>query len=239
MKRRHVSAAAISRLAAFSGVIFVVLSMAAPDPNIGIERPSAADVKDFYLENQHSFSIAFLICGLAYAFFLVFLTILRTKLGRAEGGDRTITALAVGAGLLVAGFQVLGTSFWAAPGLALTGDSNAAQVEAAALIAASSNAVIEVATFWRGLLLGAVALVVLKYGALPRWLGWTAAVLAVCALVGAISFVASPLAPVMVVLGFGAYVGFHLWVLLASIVLTVRPGGQSLGEVAHREPARL
>jgi hypothetical protein len=239
MKRRHVSAAAIGRLAALSGVFFVAISMAAPDPNIGIESPSVEEVKDFYLDNAQSFSVAFLLGGLAYAFFLVFLMILRSQLRRAEGGDGTLAALALGAGVLVAGFQVLGTSLWAAPGLELTSRSDPAEVEAAAVLGASSNALVEIATFWRGLLLAAVALVVLRYAAMPRWLGWMAAALAFGALIGAVSFVESALAPVMVVLGFGSYVLFHVWVFLASIVLAVRSGGTFIRHATDREPVPM
>ena len=239
MKRRHVSAAAIGRLAALSGVVFVALIMAAPYPNIGIESPSVEELKDFYLDNEQNFSVAFLLGGLAYAFFLVFLMILRTQLRKAEGRDGTLAALALGAGVLVAGFQVLGTSLWAAPGLELTSQSDAAEVEAAASLAASSNALIEIATFWRGLLLAAVALAVLRYAAMPRWLGWMAAVLAFGALIGAVGFVESPLAPVMGVLGFGSYVLFHFWVFLASIVLAVRSGGTFRRNATDREPVPI
>jgi len=87
-----------------------------------------------------------------------------------------------------------------------------------------------VATFWRGVLLAAVAVVVLRYGALPRWLGWIAGALAIGSLIGSVGFLESPIEPVMTVLGFGSHIGFYFWVLLASIVLTVRLGRASAPE---------
>jgi hypothetical protein len=67
-----------------------------------------------------------------------------------------------------------------------------------------------------GVMLAAIAIVTLKTRALPRWLGWLAAVAA----------------PLLVVNGtlldadFGpAFLLFLLWTLLASVVLTVRPRG--------------
>jgi len=231
MKRPHIVENARGRLAAATGVFFFALVMLAPEPNLGIETPSAEAVKQFYLSNQQSFRASFLLTGLAYAFFLSFLATLRTELRKAEGGDGRLSGLAVGAGLLVAGFHVLGVTLWAAPALDLTADRDSAQVGAWALFGnASQDALVEVATFWRGVLLAAVAVVVLRYGALPRWLGWIAAALAIGSLIGSVAFLESPIEPLMTVLGFGSYIGFYFWVLLASIVLTVRLGGASAPE---------
>ena len=140
-----------------------------------------------------------------------------------------LSALAVGSGFLVAGFHVLGTTLWAAPALKLA-ERDSAQVATWSLFGnASQDALVEVATFWRGVLLAAVAVVVLRYGALPRWLGWIAVALAIGSLIGSIGFLESPIEPVMTVLGVGSHIGFYFWVLLASIVLTTRTG---------RSPAR-
>lgn len=231
MKRPLIVENARGRLAAATGVLFFALLMLAPEPNLGIESPSAEALKQFYLSNQQSFRASFLLTGLAYAFFLCFLAILRTELRRAEGGDGRLSALAVGSGFLVAGFHVLGTTLWAAPALQLTADRDSAQVGTSALFGnASQDALVEVASFWRGVLLAAVAVVVLRYGALPRWLGWIAAALAIGSLIGPIGFLESPIEPLMTVLGFGSHIGFYFWVLLASIVLTIRTGRSSARE---------
>ena len=225
MKRFGVGGVLFGRLAAASGVIFVAVLMVAPDPDIGIENPSAEQVREFYLSHEQSFRAALLLGGLAYSLFLLFLTVLRARLRRAENGDLSVTALAMAAGVLVAAFQVVGTTLWAVPALVLTSDSSPTRAEAAAMVAASSNGIVEMATFWRGLLLGAVAVVVLRHGAMPRWLGWTAAVLSAGALIGAVGFVESPVAQVATGVGFGSYVGFHAWTLAASIVMAVRSSG--------------
>jgi hypothetical protein len=66
-----------------------------------------------------------------------------------------------------------------------------------------------------------------------------AAVLAFGALIGAVTFVESALAPLMVVLGYGSYVLFHVWVFLASIVLAVRSGGALRRDATDREPVPM
>jgi predicted tellurium resistance membrane protein TerC len=67
------------------------------------------------------------------------------------------------------------------------------------------------------------------------WLGWIAAVIAAAALIGPIGFVESPVEPVMDALGFGSKIAFHFWILLASIVLTVRLGRSSASEPISRK----
>lgn len=216
-----------TRLAPATGVLFFALVMAAPEPRPAGEPPSPTAIKQFYLENEQSFRLSLLLVGLAYAFFLVFLIVLTTNLRRAEGGDRTLSALAVASGALVAGFHVLGTVFEAVPGLEIvTPRTDPAQAETFRLFATESfDTLVEVSTFWRGVMLAAVALIVLRYGGLPRWLGWTAAALAFGALVGpALGWFESPVQPVGFVLGYGSFIAFHFWVLVTSIVLTVQAG---------------
>ncbi len=65
---------------------------------------------------------------------------------------------------------------------------------------------------------------------LRRSLGWTAAALALGALVGpALGWFESPVQPLGFVLGYGSFVAFHFWVLVTSIVLILRAGAP--GEV--------
>jgi hypothetical protein len=79
-----------------------------------------------------------------------------------------------------------------------------------------------------GVMLGAVAIVTLKTGALPRWLGWLAAVASPLLLVNGM-FLDAEFGP--------AFLLFMLWTLLASVVLTVRPSGvQSQGAPVTPSP---
>jgi hypothetical protein len=232
MKRLSISGSP-RRLAAASGILFFALVMAAPEPRPTGDPPSPLDIKRFYLENEQSFRLSLLLVGLGYALFLVFMAVASARLRTVERGDGTLSALAMASGALVAGFYVLGTALEAVPGLELvTPRTDPAQAETWRLFASESfDTLVEVSTFWRGVMLAAVSLVVLRYGGLPRWLGWTAAALAFGALVGpALGWFESPVQPVGFVLGYGSFIAFHFWVLLTSIVLTLRAGRSSASQ---------
>jgi hypothetical protein len=66
-----------------------------------------------------------------------------------------------------------------------------------------------------GVLMAAVAVITLKTHVLPRWLGWLAAITAPLLLVNGM-FLDAEFGP--------AFLLFLLWTLLASVVLTFRPG---------------
>lgn len=234
MKRLHLPIGVSTRLAALTGALFFAVTLATPDPNLGVETPTVTTIETFYTDNQPDLRLAFLLTGVAYAFFLVFLVVLRAEFRKAEDELGSLSELVTGAGVLVAGFHVLGTTLWAAPGLQLDRGADPALFGASTLAADTyRNALIEISTFWRGVLLAGVAVLVLRYRALPRWLGWFAAVLATGALVGSIGFIDSPVEPAMVALGFGSYGGFHLWVLLVSLALAMRRGSAPTSPVLH------
>lgn len=235
MKRLFAPATATSRLAAFTGVLFFALVLVAPEPNVGAERPSATQVKQFYLENQQSFRVSLLLVGLAYAFFLCFLAVLRSELRRAEGGSGTLSSLTMGSGLLLAGFYVLGNALHVVPAV-VRADTDPAHAEIWRIFGEEAyDTLVEASTFWVAVMMAAVSLVVLRQGGLPRWLGWSAAVIGAAALVGPIGFLESPVEPVMKVLGFGSKIAFVLWILLASIALTIRGGRSSASQPTSRK----
>jgi len=223
MKSFSRASSAYSRLAACSGALFVAVSLATPDPNVGTETPSVADVERFYLDHAQDLRLAFLMTGVAYSLFLLFLWLMRSRLNTFESTNELLWSLALAAGVLVAAFHVLATALWAAPAIALHDDFDPALMGAASLLSDNyRTALVEISTFWRGLLLGTVSVLILKHGGFPRWLGWLAAVTAGAAFAGSISFVDSPAQQAITVAGFGSYVGFHVWVLAASVALALR-----------------
>lgn len=239
MRRLLDSASVGRRVAALSGALFVVLIMATPEPSvIGREGRSAPGIEQFYIANERSFQAALLLVGAAYAAFVCFLVVLGKELRRAEGEEGVLSRLAVGAGFLIAAFYVLGTVLRIAPGLEAGLVTDPASLESWARFGEqANNALVEVATFWRGLLLGSVALVILRFGGLPRWLGWLAAALGCAALLGSVGFVESPGQPAFTVLGFGSFIAFHFWVLLTSVALLVRAGTKSRSPLDALQPS--
>ena len=87
----------------------------------------------------------------------------------------------------------------------------------------ASGSLLGITPFPRAVLLGAASLVILRYGGLPRWLGWLGLVGAIVSLVGGfdflappnVSFTGYPLADLMI---------FLIWMFLASGFLVWSPG---------------
>lgn len=212
-------------MAALSGVLFFALFLASSffEPTgLHVSSASAERVRDFYAERQRSIHIMLILVGLAHAAFVWFLAVLVTHLRRTETSPGGLSWLAFGSGLLAAGFYTVGATLLALPAESPT-EWDPATVRTLALAgSASLNLLVEMSTFWRGLLMGAVSILIFKHRALPVWLAWVGAALAVAAFVGSVGFVESPISDVMVALGFGSFVVFPLWVLLISIALFIR-----------------
>ncbi|MBA2461078.1 MAG: hypothetical protein H0V45_04830 [Actinobacteria bacterium] len=140
--------------------------------------------------------------------FIPFLGYLWSVLRDAEGPGGWLSATALGAG--VVGITMKIGSI--APGWAARDFEDATAVHQAL---DRMNEVAFVAQMLPdGVMLAAIAILTLKTGALPRWLGWLAAVTAPLLLVNGM-FLDADFGP--------AFLLFLLWTLLASVVLTVRP----------------
>ena len=165
-----------------------------------------------------------------FAFFLFFLGSLWACLRDAEGAGGWLSATAFGAG--VAEFAVkLGSG---APLLATMANKGMDPEIARALIAINDASFL--LTFLPlAVMLSATAVVAIRWGALPRWLGWMAAVTALGLLGGLAAGVLDPYAQWAVV----PMLLYALWIVATSIVLIRRAGEPHLVETARPagEPA--
>jgi hypothetical protein len=181
----------LPRLGAASGALFVVLL--------------------FGLSSSGSDSqivVALELMGLLL--FIPFLGYLWSVLREAEGPGGWLSATALGAGLVGVTMKLASI----APGWAARDFGDTTTIHKAL---ERINEVAFVAQMLPdGVMLAAVALVTLKTSALPRWLGWLAAVAAPLLLVNGM-FLDADFGP--------AFLLFLLWTLLASVVLTVRASG--------------
>jgi hypothetical protein len=146
----------------------------------------------------------------ALLLFIPFLGYIWSVLREAEGPGGWLSATALGAGLVGITMKLASIGpGWAARDF---GDGTA--------IHNAFDRMNEVAFIAQmlpdGVMLAAVAILILKRGALPRWLGWLAAVAAPLLLVNGM-FLDADFGP--------AFLLFLLWTLLASVVLTVWPSG--------------
>jgi hypothetical protein len=182
-------------------------------PRLGAASGGLAVVLIFGLTSSGSDSqivVALELLGLLL--FIPFLGYLWSVLREAEGPGGWLSATALGAGLVGVTMKLASI----APGWAArdVGDETA--------IHQALERVNEVAFIAQmlpdGVMLAAIAIVTLKTRALPRWLGWLAAVAAPLLVVNGM-FLDADFGP--------AFLLFLLWTLLASVVLTVRAGSAS------------
>jgi hypothetical protein len=165
----------------------------------------------------NTFGIAFFVEILAFLAFLFFLGNLWSALRRAEGGSGWLSATAFGAGLMSVTIKVAS----AAPVLAAryrAGDGLDPQV--ARTLQDINDASFYLSFFPLAVLLAAFAIVAIRSGALPKWLGWIAAALGLVFIVGGMSGsvdLHSEWAGLPMIL-------FTFWVIAASVVLIRRAG---------------
>ena len=159
---------------------------------------------------------------IAILLFLPFLGYLYSVLSRAEGEGAWLSPTAFGAGLVDLTIK-LGSI---APAFASRAEGLDPQIHQAL---EKMNSVAFIATMLPlGVMMAAVAAVALKTRVLPPWLGLLAAITAPACLVNGMFLDAE----------FGAaFLLFLLWVVVASIVLTVRAGRAPVEAAANPEAA--
>jgi hypothetical protein len=192
------------RLGAFSGVLFVVLLMGSTS--------TGSDAQ-----------IVIVLELIAILLFLPFLGYLYSVLRQAEGEGAWLAPTAFGAGLVDLTIK-LGSI---APGFAARTEGLDSQLHQAL---EKMNSVAFIVTMLPlGVMMAAVAIVILKTHVLPLWLGLLAAITAPACLVNG-TFLDAEFGP--------AFLLFLLWVTIASIVLTLRAGRETAKAAAGSKAAQ-
>jgi hypothetical protein len=203
------------RLAAASGILYVAVGLAhggggGPDP--GASRTDIASWVGSTLGPRGVNWIGAYLEVLGLLFFVVFAAVLAAAIRRREGATPWLSNVILGAGLITVTVKL--ASFPASFALAYRAHEGFEPQLAAALTDMNNLSFI---LTWplSALMIGAAAAGILRYGALPAWLGWSGAAVAIAVLS------AVPLA-----FGPGAFIAFitsSLWVALASATMVVRP----------------
>jgi hypothetical protein len=201
------------RWAPLSGVAFVVLVVVgfivagnSPDTDASNAKIAAYLTKN---SNQTRNIVSFFILMVAMLALLGFFASLRARLARAEGESGGAAALTLGAGVASTVFLIVAIGLFIAP-VITADDASKFPVDPAiwrfsqdtGYLFWISSAVAGALAAW------ATAAVTLRTGALPRWFAWFSIV------AGIISLAAFLFFPTFV---------YWLWILVTSIVLTVRP----------------
>ncbi|HSJ17735.1 MAG TPA: hypothetical protein VK920_06550 [Solirubrobacterales bacterium] len=195
----------LERIAALTGVAFVVVAIIGGI--IGGDPPDAEspvqEIVDHYADNKTSIQVGAFVGVAAMVLLVFFGAYLRSVLSAAEGRGGILSALTlVGAAIVAVGFAIDVTITVALTEAVDDIEPGAVQ----ALQALWDNDFVPIVL---GILVFLIAtgLSILRHGALPKWLGWVALVLAV------IGF--TPI-------GFVAFLGTGLWIVIVSVLLAVR-----------------
>jgi hypothetical protein len=192
-------------IAPLTGVAFVIVAIVAFA--VGGEPPNAKDnsaqeIVKHYVDNKDAIMVTSILAGIAGALLIFFAAYLRKVLSAAAGAGSMLPGVVlVGASIMAVGFAIDTTIAFALADAADDIDPIGVQ----ALQALWDNDFIPVAMGIVVFLFSA-GLAIVQTGALPKWLGWIAIVLAIIGL-----------PPI----GFAAFIGGALWILIASILLTM------------------
>ena len=195
----------LSRLGAACGISSVVLEV----PGLVVGVASAPAFVDVALGSSEK-EISLLL-------FVVFVARMWDALRRAEGGTGRISTAALKAGVLFVGTSLLTLAFWgvqnyqAGPGV---------DVRVAMTLTALHLGTYYLSWAVQALFLAITAVVALGTSALPRWFGWSAAVISVASL-AAVAVPTGDLAKIPALL-------FLIWIVAFSIVLMRRKEEPSL-----------
>ena len=192
------------RLAPLSGVLSVAIIVAvfAIGGSTPEEHDSAAKVQAFYSKHHDKHAALAFILAIAIPFLLFFVSSLRNDL-RSAGGTAQLANAAFAGGVLAAG----GFALLSAVHLALAeAASSANTIGTTQTLNVLDNSDFIPAASGVGLLVLAAGASVVRHGGLPRWLGWIGVVIGIAAFTPA---------------GFFAFLAGGLWILIASILLTL------------------
>ncbi len=220
------SDAQAKRVGAATGIIFVLLiaiGLFVVVPSAPAFDSSPARIQQFYVHNRHALQAGLFIASFGFLFFVWFLGSLVSHLRAAEGREGRLTAIVFGSGLIViSGFIVALAVFATA---AFRPDQTSAEVVRTlndfGFLLAVPAALVATAFF------AAIATLSFRTGALPGWLSGLAVLAAIGSGFAVGGFFSDSGAFNAGNGGLGFYVpfiSFLAWILLASIVLTVRAG---------------
>jgi hypothetical protein len=169
------------RVAAVAGILSVVLlaigQHVAPAPVYPVEQVGGLTAS-FYVNYEGRLLAEAILVGAASMLFLVFLGGLWAFLARAEGQQPRLAPVVVAAGAVATGLALLQAAVLAAL-ITLEGNALGVRAQGSAWAARAlfylHGAVGDLALFPFAVFLGAAAVVLLRTGVLPRWLGWVGA----------------------------------------------------------------
>lgn len=207
------------RLGAAAGILYVVLLTAGfvmvaasiGGPLATIDSPDELILAELERQSGVGAWVGLYLSAIGSLLFVVFAARLWATLRRAEGDPGLASAAGFGFGIIYVGLTLVSLVFVGAERLAA---GRGIDIELARVLQTLNSGTYILSWGAAALFLAATASVVLATGALPRWLGWSAAALALALLLAMAVPTIGPalMAPFL----------FPFWVLAAAIVLLRR-----------------
>jgi hypothetical protein len=206
------------RLGAATGIGFVVLFLVAFI--IGGQPPIDEDVVDFFVANRRQLLTQAYLYGLSMVFLIWFLGSVRSHLSLSEGGTGRLSAVSFAGGIIFVTVLVVSgiVNTALASGIARFSDPETTRALYALVVVAN-----DVNWFPLAVFSGAATLVAFRHNALPRWLAWLGAAVALTSPIGALGILVDT-GPFSSAGVFSTPLLFLLWVLGLSIVLIQKAG---------------
>lgn len=218
------------RLGAAMGIAFVALFTIGAANVFAVEGPEspaeADEIVAFFTENISSFRLGLTLMLLGAAALLWFSGSVWRALRNAEPDGR-LSAIALGSGVLTAGFYLASVGMlgsyltvrWEEMDPLVTQSLFEAGGFAFAFVFLGG-------TLLRAAFAGAASLAAIRFGGLPKWLGWIGLLVALANLVGSFVLFEGAEEGIIGNIAFFSFIlGFSVWILLTSIYLMIKPGG--------------
>lgn len=213
------------RVAGFAGIAFGVLFVAALA--LGSDGPvyddSAAEVREFFVDNDARVHLTTWLGGLAFVFlFLPFAAGLRNVVASGERPDEPLwSRLSYTAAVLVVAIVMSGGAFWEVLSQGTAEDLSDETLVALARL--DTVIFIGVLPWALALFAAAASLLVLRTGVLARWIGWLGAAGALLLVIGTLWLFTEDDQSVLAWFGFIGLPVIALWILAVSVAMIRSP----------------
>ena len=195
-------------LTGVAAIVIAIAGFAIGGEPPSVDENSAEEIVEHYVDNKDSVMFGSGLATIAMTFLIFFFGYLRKVLRAAEGEAGTLSLIAfAGSAIFGLGIAIDSTLSFTLAETAEDIDPTAAQ----SLAALFENDFMPFALGTQLMLLGA-GISVVKHGLLPKWLGWIAILFGVIAV--------TPI-------GFVSAAALALWVVVVSILLSMRARGPS------------
>lgn len=213
--------AATGILAGLTPVAFGIFDPGSfPDPD---DRASA--FVSFVSDHGSDLRATAFVLGVSGMLLLWFGGSLRASLRRAEGGDGRLSSIAFAGGVAFALLAIIGGSIQAQ--LAFFDDEHLSPERVKDIwlvLSTTGDAVFGATVYARAVLVGAASWCAVRFGGLPKWLGWIGLVVALASLVGSTAILDPSDESILGLFWFVSFLATFAWILIAGIVLTLRAG---------------